>query len=115
MGQAVMTLSGNDGTTGADSDSDEVLVGRARQDPDAFAPLYERYEPQIHAFIRGRVHDPDLAADITSQVFTRALVALPTFRDGPVRAWLYTIARNLIVDTQRRVRPTVPLDEGVRS
>lgn len=89
---------------------DDTLVAAARTDPAAFADLYERYRPEIHAFVFRRVGDPHRAEDITSQVFLRALRGLPTYRSGSFRGWLYQIARNAITDSYRRERPTTSDD-----
>lgn len=89
---------------------DDALVAVARADPAAFADLYERYRPEIHAFVFRRVGDPHRAEDITSQVFLRALRGLPAYRSGSFRGWLYQIARNAITDSYRRERPTTSDD-----
>jgi len=90
--------------------SDEEMIAQAQRDPDRFAPLYARYAGPIHTFVLRRTGDPDQAADITSQVFTRALAALPRYHTGPFRGWLYAIARNILVDTLRRARPIYPME-----
>lgn len=95
--------------TGDDELSDEEIVARAQRDPGHFAPLYRRYAKPIHAFVLRRTGDPEQAADITSQVFTRALAALPRYRNGPFRGWIYAIARNVVIDSRRRGRPAVPM------
>lgn len=95
--------------TGDDDVSDEEIVARAQRDPRHFAPLYRRYAKPIHAFVLRRTGDPEQAADITSQVFTRALAALPRYRNGPFRGWIYAIARNVVIDSRRRAKPIVPM------
>jgi RNA polymerase sigma-70 factor (ECF subfamily) len=89
---------------------DDALAAAARANPAAFADLYERYRPEIHAFVYRRVGDPHRAEDVTSQVFLRALRGLPTYRSGSFRGWLYQIARNAIADSYRRERPTTSDD-----
>ena len=37
--------------------------------------------------------------------FLRALAALPSYRAGSFRSWLFTIAHNVITDALRRRRP----------
>lgn len=79
-------------------------VGR---DAEAFGALYEAHVERIHAHIRARVGDPDLAEDITAQVFLRAWQAIDRYQplEGrPFIAWLFTIANNLIIDHFRRSR-----------
>ena len=91
--------------------SDEELVTVARRDKAAFGVLYERYARDINAFVLSRTRGhPELARDLTSQVFTRALSALPNYRSSSFRGWLYAIARNLVIDEYRRRKPIASLD-----
>ncbi len=90
-------------------DEDARLLTAARGDPAQFAPLYERYFDRIYAYCRYRVGEPD-AEDVTSQVFIRALGGLAGYRGGSVRAWLFRIAHNCVVDHQRARRPQFSLD-----
>jgi RNA polymerase sigma-70 factor (ECF subfamily) len=93
-------------------DEDE-LITRARQgDPDAFADLYQRYLPMIYAYMRARVFDDHDAEDLTEQVFLRAFQTLSRYqgRGWPYSAFLYRIARNLLVDHIRRARPELPAE-----
>lgn len=90
-----------------------ALIQAAQRDLAAFGPLYARYVDRIHTYLRTRTawSAPDEAADLTQQVFLRALDALPRYqaRDGPsFAAWLFRIACNIATDWQRRQRPTVP-------
>lgn len=90
-----------------------VEVARARREPAAFAPLYERYVDDIYGYCLRRISHPEQAADMTAQIFTRALAALPRYTDtgGTFRSWLFSIAHNLLVDTYRNRRETASLDE----
>ncbi|MGB3305887.1 MAG: sigma-70 family RNA polymerase sigma factor [Thermomicrobiales bacterium] len=93
--------------------TDDELVRRAQANPETFGLLYERYARDIHAFIMTKVQgNTEVAQDLTSQVFTRALTALPRFQTGAFRGWLYQIARNLVIDSYRRQRPTAPLTDA---
>ncbi len=93
-------------------DSDEALVAAAREEPDQFGLLYERYLPGVYRYLVARVGRGDEAADLTQTVFMRAFKSLPTYRPkrAPFSAWLFRIARNAATDSLRRRRPSVSLD-----
>ena len=92
--------------------SDEVaLIQSAQADLAAFGPLYARYVDRIYSYLLTRTGSarPEDAADLTQQVFLRALDALPRYRPGPApfAAWLFRIAANAAVDAGRRRRPDI--------
>lgn len=77
------------------------LVQRAQSgDAEAFGALYDRYVDQVYRYIVYRVSSPQLAEDLTSETFLRALRRISTFtwQGRDVGAWFVTIARNLIAD-----------------
>lgn len=80
------------------------LVERARTDADAFAELYRRYLPRVHAYVWRRTGSREAAEDLTSQVFEAALRGLPRFRwrPGGLAPWLFRIAANEVVAHYRR-------------
>lgn len=94
------------------SDSDRALVEAAQEEPHAFAAIYTRYGQRVYLYIRSRVACDDDAVDITQQVFVKAFRALPRYRisEAPLPAWLFRIARNSVVDHQRRHHATVDVD-----
>lgn len=84
---------------------DQVLLQRFHAgDLDAFADLYRRYHPRVLSFLRRELRDQHLAEDLAAETFTKALAALPDlhYAGRDLRSWLFTIARNLIVDHFRR-------------
>jgi len=93
--------------SGAD---DKHLLRAARDDLTRFAPIYERYIDRIFAYCRHRVGAQD-AEDVTSQVFTQAMIGLEGYRGGSVAAWLFRIAHNCVIDHLRRRRSDIALDE----
>lgn len=103
-----------------DAPDDLSIVVRAQQDPAAFAPLYERYEPIVRGYCQRRLGNPEVAADAASRTFIRALQALPAFRPDPsrqgstFRSWLFTIARHVVIDVHRRDRNHPSLDQPGR-
>ncbi|MGQ0626078.1 MAG: ECF subfamily RNA polymerase sigma factor, BldN family [Sporichthyaceae bacterium] len=67
---------------------------------DAFARLYDRYVDTIHRYVYYRVGSRQLAEDLTSETFLRALRRIDTFtwQGRDFGAWLVTISRNLVAD-----------------
>jgi RNA polymerase sigma-70 factor (ECF subfamily) len=97
------TLAQVDGRADAETD-ERALVERARNDPAAFAELYRRYLPRVHAFAYRRTGIVEVAEDITSATFERALRNLGSFRwrGGGFGPWLFRIASNELADHYRR-------------
>ncbi|WP_103351883.1 sigma-70 family RNA polymerase sigma factor [Amycolatopsis sp. CA-128772] len=75
---------------------------RAAQDGDssAFGRLYDRYVDVVYRYVLFRLGDRDLAEDVTSETFLRALrrITSVTYQGRDVGAWFVTIARNLVLD-----------------
>jgi RNA polymerase sigma-70 factor, ECF subfamily len=90
---------------------EEQLIEQARQEPELFARLYDRYVDQIYAFAYRLTNDEVLAQDVTAVTFEKALRYLKSYRwQGiPFVAWLYRIARNEAIQQQRRQRWLAPL------
>ena len=92
------------------------LIERAKQDPRAFAPLYDTYADMVWKFAMSRLRDPERAQDVTSQTFVKAIQSLSRFKpklqgEGTsLPAWLMMIARNTIIDEQRKHRPTADIE-----
>lgn len=86
-----------------------ALIAAAQGDTAAFGQLYERHLPAIYRYLRTHVASEEEAADLTQQVFLKALQALPGYRlpGPPFAAWLFRIARNLAIDAGCRRRPVV--------
>jgi RNA polymerase sigma-70 factor (ECF subfamily) len=89
-------------------------ITRAKQNPTAFGPLYERYVDAVYTYCARRVDDPEHAADLTAQIFTRALAALPRYREdgGSFRSWLFSIAHNTVIDSYRTRREHASIEAG---
>jgi RNA polymerase sigma-70 factor, ECF subfamily len=79
-------------------ENEQKLVEKAKQNSEAFRPLYEHYYKPIFLFVLGRMGDKELTADLTSQVFLKALQGIGKYTDQglPFSAWLYRIAINEI-------------------
>jgi RNA polymerase sigma-70 factor (ECF subfamily) len=83
---------------------DRALAARARHDPAAFAELYRRHVTAIHAFAWRRSGSRQIAEDVTSATFERALASIDRFewKGGGFVAWLHRIAANELAGLQRK-------------
>lgn len=69
----------------------------------AFNQLYEEHRTAVHAYFVGRTSDAE-APDLLQETFLRVWRHLPSVREltsARQRAWIFTVARNLTVDTYR--------------
>lgn len=86
--------------------SDATLVGNLRgPDPQqAVRSLYRSFGGELYGFALRRLRDEGLAEELVQDVFTRAWRAAGQFDPsrGSVRTWLYAIARNAVIDSERR-------------
>lgn len=111
--RAASWAGGSEGVgTGVEAD-DRLLVAAARADPRAFGPLYRRYVSPIYRYCYLRLGDREAAEDATNDVFIKALAGLGGLRGGTFAAWLFRIAHNVVVDSYRRHRPSVPVESAL--
>jgi RNA polymerase sigma-70 factor (ECF subfamily) len=92
---------------------ERLLIEAAQKDPTRFADLYENHFDRVYAFIARRVGVREVAEDLTSDVFHKALANLKQFqwRGAPFAAWLFRIAANAITDRAKRAGREVLSDE----
>jgi len=90
-------------------------VQEAKKDPQRFAPLYKKYYEQIFRYIYQRMDDEEMAFDVTSQVFLKAMNNLHKyeFRGVPFSSWLYRIAKSELYQSFRdkKAERTVNIDK----
>ena len=73
---------------------------------------YRALRQTLLGFLRKKVSDPAVAEDLLHEVFLKALTALERGNaPSNMTGWLYTIARNGVVDYYRSKRPTEALPE----
>ena len=73
--------------------------------------LYKRYAPDVRRFALFLCGDPVMADEIASDTFVSAWLARERIRQPTVKSYLFTIARNLYRDRQRREARHAELDE----
>lgn len=67
---------------------------------------YGRHRERVFRYLRRRTGDDALADDLTQDVFESAAAHLGELdTERPILAWLYTVARNRLIDEARRSRP----------
>jgi RNA polymerase sigma-70 factor (ECF subfamily) len=102
----------------SEAPADEQLMRRYLDgDVAAFETLMDRYGSKITRYVARNSADPHAVDDLVQDIFTRVVHRAPSFRgQSSFKTWLYTIARNLCIDTSRKRghRKAVTLDEPVR-
>lgn len=84
-----------------------ALIQQAqRGNREAFGVLYQAHLMPIYRYVLARVTDPQVAEDLTSDVFARVIAGLGTYKDEglPLVAWLYRIAHDRVIDHYRKTR-----------
>jgi RNA polymerase sigma-70 factor, ECF subfamily len=95
-------------------DDDSVYTAKVQLgNTDAFGVLYDRYLDKIYRFIYYKTFSKEVAEDLTSDVFHKALTKIGSFDNekGNFSAWLYRIARNSVIDHYRTKKNDVPIDD----
>jgi len=90
--------------TTAEIESENKLIKKAQKNPKYFAALYDLYYLQIFKYVIKRVKDQNDAAEITSDIFAKAIFKIDRFKfkGFPFSSWLYRIASNEITDFYRK-------------
>ena len=75
---------------------EKELIRLAQKNPEVFAAIYAQYYPRIFEYALKRTANLQVAQDITSETFFKALRKLWQFRwrNVPFSSWLYRIATN---------------------
>ncbi|MBV9120762.1 MAG: sigma-70 family RNA polymerase sigma factor [Chloroflexi bacterium] len=114
----VMTLKGVKFAVPADEKSDRIseLVDRASKgNGEAFGQLYQIYVDRIYNYIYYKTGHSSDAEDLTEHVFIKAWEAIRRFRfEGkPFAAWLFKVARNVVIDHYRTRKSNTDLSEVI--
>ena len=87
-----------------DTISSDVIIKARLGDRSAVTTIYRHFNLRVFRYLYYRVNDLQTAEDLTSEVFLHMIKALPNYRQQgvPFQAWLYRIARNLVIDHNRK-------------
>jgi len=77
---------------------EKETIKRAQKDPEVFAELYDQYYSKIFGYVLKRTANLEIAQDVVSETFFKALKKLWQFhwRNISFSSWLYKIATNEI-------------------
>jgi RNA polymerase sigma factor (sigma-70 family) len=82
-------------------------LARAQTDPEAFVEFYDAYADRVLRFVGSRVLDGEVALDLTSETFAKALERRQQFRgetEAAEQSWLFSIAASELSHFWRRGR-----------
>jgi RNA polymerase sigma-70 factor, ECF subfamily len=86
-----------------DASDAELLTRVAQRDREAFELLYHRYVRSVYGIALRRLRDRQRAEDAVQETFASIWRSAASYKPerGPAAPWLYTVARNAIVDRFR--------------
>lgn len=94
-----------------DADSDAALLAKYRRgELEALEKLVERYRRPLFHFVLGMTGSAQDAEDIFQEVWFRAIRNMGGYRHDRFLGWLLRIARNHIIDRNRRWKRNVSLE-----
>jgi RNA polymerase sigma-70 factor (ECF subfamily) len=88
------------GTVRADAESDASVIERSRDEPEAFAALFDRHADAVHRYVARRLGG-EVADDLVAETFTTAFQQRHRYdpargAGADARPWLFGIATNLV-------------------
>lgn len=95
---------------------EELMLAFQRGEAGAFRTLVERHRQAVYLFILRWTGNPARSEDLLQEAWLRVIRGASAYRPSArFKTWLYTVARNLCVDSARRERHRsgVSLDQPV--
>lgn len=90
----------------------ELIIACRNGKTDSFGQVYDRHIRTIYNFIFYKVFDKEIAEDLTSQTFFKALKNISSVDpERPILSWLYKIAQNSVLDHYRSARQAEYIDD----
>lgn len=95
--------------------STEAIIISACQsgNTEQFTELYETYVQKIYSFVFHKTLHKETAEDLTSDIFLKAIDKIQSFnpKKASFQTWLFTLARNTVVDFWRSQREHKNIDD----
>ncbi len=74
--------------------------------------LYMLYKQDVYVYLLSLTHSPGLSEDLLSETFVNAISSIGKFKgQSSVKTWLFSIARNLWLQSLRKEKPTVEYND----
>lgn len=87
-----------------------LLRDYAQGDPAAMDQLVARYRQSLFSWLLGMTGNRADAEDLFQEVWFRVIRNAARFTDVSFKAWMWKIARNLLIDFRRKRKPDISLD-----
>ncbi|MBR3742269.1 MAG: sigma-70 family RNA polymerase sigma factor [Clostridia bacterium] len=83
--------------------------------PSDFEQIYAAYSKKVMGYIMSRVQRREEAEDLCAEVFEKVYKNKNSYdtKKAAVNTWIYTIARNTLIDYFRKMKPTEELNENI--
>src|SRR5436190_2164028 len=86
-------------------DEELFLKFRESRNRELFTELVRRYERELYAYLRRYLGNAEMAEDVFQATFMQVYLKRDHFDEGRrFRPWLYAIATNQAIDSQRKAR-----------
>ena len=74
--------------------------------------VYTEYKEKVMRYMLKKVQNPHDAEDLTSEVFLKVFKSIESFDENKasISTWIYTVARNTVIDYYRTRKDTAELD-----
>lgn len=90
---------------------ENLLIKAKKGETAAFGEIYNLFFKRIYTFIYYRVSHKETAEDLAEEVFLKAYTKLSSVKSAKsLEAWLYQIARNLVIDYYRGKKEQLGLE-----
>jgi RNA polymerase sigma-70 factor (ECF subfamily) len=87
-------------------EDEKILIKKAQKgDKQAYGEIYKKYFQKIYRYCKFNTNNEELAKDICQESFVKAWKKIKDFKtegQWSIQAFLFTIARNLIIDFSRK-------------
>ena len=85
----------------------------SRSKIEEFSNYYDEYMPKVYRYMHYKVSNQQESEDLTSEAFEKALASFDRYDQlkGSFSTWIFTIARNVLIDHYKTRKVTAELDE----